>query len=406
MRKIDTRDFRLATRATQREINRQIALNLVREHQPISRAELARRMAVGRGTVSKLVNGLIADGMIYEGPAGDAPRGRKPKMLYVRTHDRLAVAVDLRFSRTYLALTDLSGTQIALETFPTCVSPPRFVEELAERIRRLLATHQNLGSCEGIGLVIPGMVDRRVGRVLNAPQLGWRNVDIRDALADATGLPVHIENGPMACALSKLWLGRQAGTSAQDFAYFSIFDGVGVGVVVNGQIVRGYGQTAGEFGHIPLDPNGPRCLCGARGCLEAHTSDLATLSRYFGYELAEPSTRARIVEAGLTVSGLIARARTGDERARRTIEETGRYIAAGVVMIVHVLSPQRIYIGGEIAGAWDLIEPFLRAALEERALTEIAAATPIIPDLVTSNPRLLGATALVAAPVFAAPEVA
>src|SRR5712671_5588375 len=113
VRKINTRSFVRATRSTPREINRQIVLNLVREHQPISRADLARRMSVGRGMVTSLVSELLTEGSIYEGATVEAPRGRKPMMLHVRTHDRLVIAVDVRFSKTYLMLSDFNGTPLA-----------------------------------------------------------------------------------------------------------------------------------------------------------------------------------------------------------------------------------------------------------------------------------------------------
>ena len=121
-------------------------------------------------------------------------------MLFVRTHDRLVVAVDVRFSLTYVMLTDFSGTPIALETFETVVDPADLVKVLARRIPRLLKTHHAAEKCNGIGLVIPGMVDHHTGRILNAPQLGWRDVDIRDALAEATGFEVQVENAPIADA--------------------------------------------------------------------------------------------------------------------------------------------------------------------------------------------------------------
>src|SRR5881394_1352925 len=114
MRKIDNLSFVRATRSTARDINRQIVLNLVREHQPISRADLARRMRIGRGMVTSLVSELITHGAVYEGATADVPRGRRPMMLYVRTHDRLVAAVDVRFSRTFLMLSDFSGHEIAL----------------------------------------------------------------------------------------------------------------------------------------------------------------------------------------------------------------------------------------------------------------------------------------------------
>lgn len=404
MRKINVRNFKLATRSTGREINRQILLNLVREHQPVSRADLARRMEVGRPRVTALVNELLAEGVLQEGDAVESPRGRRPRMLHVRTRDRLVVAADVRFSRTYLMLSDFAGTQIALETFETPLAPDALIAELATRIERILRTYGEGGTCEGVGIAVPGMVDQKTGRILNAPQLGWKDVEIRSALAAATGLPVQVENAPIACALSKMWLGQREGDTG-DFVYVTVSEGVGAGVVVNGEVVRGSTHTAGEFGHVPINADGPRCLCGARGCWEAHTSNLATLSRYLGRELSSPETRTLLAETELTVTDLIMRARTGDAKAREALMETGRYLGLGLAMIVNTLNPARIFVGGEVTAAWDLIGPAVRAEIEERALTAPAAATPVIPEQSVGYPRLRGACALVAAPTFAAPNV-
>jgi predicted NBD/HSP70 family sugar kinase len=410
VRKIDTRDFRRATRSTSRQVNRQILLNLVREHQPISRAELARRMTLGRGMVTTLVNDLLEAGALYEGALAEVPRGRRPKMLHVQTGDRLVVAIDVRFSRTFLLLSDFGGTQIALESFETRFGPEELLDELAIRVRRLLRTHAAAGHGEGIGMVIPGMVDRASGRVLNAPQLGWRDVQVRDGLAERTGLPVHVENAPAACALAHIWLGPGSGgrggraSSIRDFVYVSVSDGVGTGVVVNGEVVRGHAHTAGEFGHIPIRADGPSCLCGARGCLEAHTSNLATVARYLGHELS-PSVVRELQSSGVSVDEVIRRAQAGDPGARAALTDTGRYLGLGLCMIVQALNPGQIIVGGEITNAWDLIGPVIRVEIANRALTRAAAETPIVPEPVGSLPRLRGAIALVAAPAFAAPQV-
>jgi len=406
VRKINVRNFTLATRSTSRDINRQILLNLVREHQPISRADLARRMNIGRGRVTALVNELIGEGAVYEGETVDTVRGRKPKMLHIRTHDRLVVAADVRFSLTYLMLSDFAGTQIALETFPTLVDPAELVAELATRTERLLRTYSEDGGCEGFGIVVPGMVDQRTGRVLYAPQLGWRDVALRDQLAAALDLPVHIENAPIACALAHMWLGQRGSEAVTDFVYVTVGDGVGAGVVVNGEVVRGIGNTAGEFGHIPIDLAGPRCLCGAVGCLEAHTSNLATLSRYLGQELAPSQTRRLLQETGLTILDVMARARSGDARAVAALEETARHLGTGLAVIINALNPGLIYVGGEITAAWEQLAPIIRRGIAERALTAEAAETRLIPEPPSDHPRLRGATALVAAPLFAAPQVA
>jgi N-acetylglucosamine repressor len=407
MRKINTHDFKVATRTTSREINRRIALNLIREHQPISRADLARRMSVTRGVASVLVQELIAEGVVYEGVTGEVARGRKPTFLHIRTQDRLAVAVDVRFSKTYIMLSDFSGRQLALEIYDTVFALPQFVKDLSARVRRMLKTHGAEGNCEGIGVVVPGMVDHRTGRILNAPTLGWRDVDVRDRLAAATGLPVQIENSGRACSLAHLWLGRGEGAATQSFVYISVSDGVGVGIVVGGELMRGRDHIAGEFGHMPLSLDGPHCMCGMTGCWEAYVSNLATLSRYFGWNLSKLSPKS-LHEAGrdsFTVPDLLTRARGGDAKAHTAMQATARFLGLGLASIVNVVNPDCIYLTGEITTAWDLIEETVREALAERALTVAAGRTPVR-VAAQELPRLRGAAALIAAPSFAAPRVA
>jgi N-acetylglucosamine repressor len=408
MRKINTRDFNVATRTTSRDINRRIALNVIREQQPISRADLARHMNMTRGVVSVLVQELIDQGLIYEGATGEAARGRKPTFLHIRTRDRLVVAVDVRFSRTSLMLCDFSGRQLAIETYDTVFSIPAFVKDLAGRIRRTLKTQGREAACEGIGVVVPGMVDQRTGRILNAPALGWRGVDIRAKLSAATGLPVHIENSGRACALAQLWLERGEATGGHNFVYISVSDGVGVGIVVNGELLRGRDHIAGEFGHMPLNLDGPRCMCGARGCWEAYTSNLATLSRYLGWNLSKlsPKTLRDAEKRSFTVVDLIARARNGDDKALTAMQDSARFLGLGLATIINTVNPDSIYLAGEITIAWDLIEPTVREALGERALTEAAARTPLRVTSTQEHSRLRGAAALIAAPTFAAPRVA
>ena len=405
VRKIDPRNFQRATRTTTKDINRQIVLNLVREYQPISRADLARRMEVARGIVTPLVNELIDQGLLVEGAMGASARGRKPTLLHVRAHDRLAVAVDVRLSETQLMLSDFSGRSLATEFLPTPEDPDELVLALAVRIRRLLDAHAAAGDCEGIGLVVPGMVDRATGRLVHAPTLGWRDVDLRTALEVAVGLPVHIERDAVACALAQMWMGQGVVQGTDSFAYVTFSDGVGAGLVMGGHVVRGHRDAAGEFGHVPLSLDGPACLCGSRGCWEAYTSNPAVVARYLGRELATRESYAQVRETRLTVTDVIARARAGDAAARSALEVTGRYIGLGLSAIVNGLNPARLVVGGEIAGAWDLIRPMVLQGLAERTLTQGTAATPVIPEPHDPQTRLRGAAALVVAPVFAAPIV-
>ena len=404
MRKIDTTRFRVATQRTSREINRTIVLNLVRARQPLSRADLARAMGMRRGAVSLIVSDLLKDGSIFEGATGDSVRGRKPTFLYIDSRRRVVVAIDIRVSQTLLMLADLVGQPMGgVITIPTERDPKKLVKSLAARIKQVLADHGQIDACTGIGVAVPGMVERPSMRVLHAPTLGWRDVDLRDMLAKATGIPVEIENSGRVCALAQLWAMHGGDHPAGDFVFVSASDGLGVGVSFQREVLRGRHNLAGEFGHLLLSMDGPRCSCGANGCWEAYVSNRTTLARYFGHE---PAAAGAGDPPNFTIEDLIARARGGDLKARSALQATGKYLGVGLALLVNGLDPSAVYLGGEIVGAWDLIEPPLRAAFLERALTPAVAATPIRPVATIEYPRLRGAAALVTAPAFAAPVVA
>ena len=397
--------FLVATRGTSREINRSIVLNLVRAHQPISRADLARMMNVRRGAISRIVNNLIADGVIFEGATGQAVRGRKPTFLYIDSRRRAVVAADIRASETFLMLADLRGNPTSgVIRMPTIRDPRELAPAMAERIKRLLVENREVDACDGVGVVVPGMVEHSTMKVLHAPTLGWKDVDLHGPLASATGLPVQIENSGRACALAQAWAVRETAGALGDVVFVSVSDGVGVGVMIHGELLRGRNNVAGEFGHVPLSLDGPRCSCGSNGCWEAYISNRATLARYFGQPLDHDTFAS--ANPQFTIDDLIARARSRDAKAFSAIESTARYLGIGLAAVVNTFDPACVYIGGEITRAWDLIEPTVRSAMAERALTAAAAATDVRPVPATEYPRLRGAAALVVAPAYAVRGVA
>jgi predicted NBD/HSP70 family sugar kinase len=302
-------------------------------------------------------------------------------------------------------LADLLGKPLTgVISFPTSKDPQKLVAELATRIKGLLGERQDPDVCEGIGVVVPGMVEHSTMKVIHAPTLGWRDVNLRDPLSAALDLPVQIENSGRACALAQVWAMRSdAAAAAGDVVFVSVSDGVGVGVIIHGELLRGRHNIAGEFGHVPLSLDGPRCSCGANGCWEAYVSNRATLARYFGRSAEQESATK---QDHFSVEDLVSRARAGDAKAIAAIEATARYLGLGLASVINALDPTRVYIGGEITLAWDLVEFPLRAALAERALTPAAADTDIRRVAASEHPRLQGAAALLAAPSFAAPIVA
>ncbi len=186
-------------------------------------------------------------------------------------------------------------------------------------------------------------------------------------------------------------------------AYVTASDGVGLGIAIDGQLLRGAHNNAGELGHATLSLDGPRCACGQKGCWEAYVSVRAMLARYRG---SDPSWPASGEPSDITVATIIARARGGETRALETLRETGYYLGRGFATIVKAIEPRRVYLSGEITEAWDLVLPFVQQALEEQALIRESGQTEIVLVPLGEHPRLRGAAALVNSPVFAAPVVA
>ena len=404
MRRINTTAFRIARRGTSREINRQIALNLVRERQPLSRADLARLMGVRPGGISRLVDELLESGLVFEGDKGESKGGRKPRHLHIETRQRCAMAVDISASRTQILVTDLVGHALTdVSEIPTSRQPNVLVKDVARRIREILSDNPQVGECVGLGVVVPGMVDLEGGRLKHCPTLGWRDVDILLPMQAATGLPVVVENWCKACVLAQVWAVTGGAEMDGPTAFVNVSDGVGVGIAIDGKLLRGAHNISGEFGHVSLNMYGPRCSCGQRGCWEAYVSQRATTARYLG---VDPSWSGSAEPSEPTVQEIVARARAREVRAVEALLETGYYLGRGFATIVKAIDPKRIFLGGDITVGWDLIASTVRDALREQALIREAGETEIRVVPLGDYPRLRGAAALVSAPAFAAPTVA
>jgi predicted NBD/HSP70 family sugar kinase len=404
VRRINSSAFRIARRGTSREINRQISLNLVREKQPISRAELARLLGLRPGAVSLIVNDLLRSGLVFEGAKGQSKGGRRPTQLYIETRRRCSIAIDINASQTSIVATDLLGVALMdVSEFSTGREPKLFVKELGLRVGQILADHPEFGHCIGIGVVVSGLVDLHGGQLKYSPTLGWRDVDLVSPLSAMTRLPVSLENSVKACILAQVW--AVSGDLPVDgpVAFVNVSDGVGVGIAVDGKLLRGANNIAGEYGHVPLNMYGPICSCGRRGCLETYVSNRAIIARYHG---TDASWAGLPPPGAVTVGEIIARARGGEGRALETLRETGYYLGQGFATIVKSVDPSRIYIGGEITEGWDLLVSMVRDALRERALIPEGGEAELRVVGLSEHPRLRGAAALVLTPAFAAPTVA
>jgi predicted NBD/HSP70 family sugar kinase len=397
MRKIDLTNFQVATSETARQINRRITLNFLRHHQPMSRADLSRRSGLQRSTVSAIVDQLIDEGWVTEGAIGRLPRGRRPRFLHLNVERTGIVGVNLRPETTTVGLANVDARFEAQRSFPTPGDPIVFVRSVARTIASLRAAHPRM-VCEGVGVSLPGRVDE-AGRLVFAPNLGWRDVDLRQMLESATGLPVAVENAANACALGEVWFGRHD-EHLRHLVAVTVSEGIGVGIILNGQLVRGANAMAGEFGHMTLDETGPPCCCGKRGCWERYASNSAAVEYYTGGGQAERGQ----AQPGLRFEDVLRLADGGDRRAVETLERMAQFLGAGLATIVTGLAPQLIVVIGEVTSAWGRVGPIVAEVLERRALSETP--TRIVPTDHATQPRLRGAVTLVVQQHFGVPNVA
>ncbi|MGH8260848.1 MAG: ROK family protein, partial [Steroidobacteraceae bacterium] len=237
-------------------------------------------------------------------------------------------------------------------------------------------------SIEGIGVSFPGRVDPQTDRLLFAPNLHWRDFDLKGTIERRMKRPVHVANAAIACLLAELTY-RHAGGS-RDAVLVTVAEGVGAGIFANGSVITGHDGMAGEFGHVSIDPDGPRCACGRRGCWEVFASCRAAL-RYF--RQLQPQTRPA------TFGELLRLAEEGNAQATQALERQAQQIGQGLRLIIAALSPSIIYIAGDVTSAWHRYGPILDKAA--RDLT-IAGVPPRVAPMCDGDlARLRGAAALV-----------
>jgi predicted NBD/HSP70 family sugar kinase len=390
-RRINLESINVARSNTIRDINRQIILNYIREDGPISRASIAQTTELQRSTVSLIVEELLKASLVEE-VYGESSGGRPPQLLSLKTTNAVAIGIDLGKKTTTIGTCDLSGRIIENESIPTDRDFDKTIGNIIEVCKKLIA--KNKRSIEGIGIALPGLVESWTGKVVNIPHLDWRFPKIIEKIEEATGLPVLVENDTNATALAELWLGRPEIRNVRNFVVVLIYDGIGTGIVFDGQLYRGKGGVAGEFGHMTIGVNAPiACAAGKNDCWEAFASERSAVARY------QNLTGDKTAEGKISFNNLVEMAKGGDQYACEALKETAHYIGVGIANLVQGLSPEVTIVAGNIVGAWSLISENIRLATE-KAICQSFPAVNIMPSTLGAFPTLMGAFSLVLANKF------
>ncbi len=383
MRTNDVNKLRMLAVEDVRETNEIKLLHVIRDRQPISRADLVKATGLRAGTVSVIVGRLLRAGVVHEGESAPSGGGRPATYLQINSEKAYVVGISIGVHNTVYGFSDFNGRILSQRTVQTESDANKFLANLGKDISAQLKTSFRRATFAGVGVSIPGLVDRVDGHLVRSPNLGWRDIPILSILQSKLNLPVHVENDANAAALSELWYGPNDVWGANCMLFILVVEGIGTGLILNGEVYGGSRIGMGGFGHIPLDPAGPTCSCGSIGCWEALAADPATLSR-FAVSNRNPKIRVNSVQE------LIALAQAGNAIALRELTATATYLGRGIKGLAHGLAPEVIVVGGQISAAWRTIEPILLNELQGEYLVN-GVSRPQLRPATVENPPFFGA---------------
>lgn len=310
-----------------------------------------------------------------------------------------SLGIDIGGTKISTAVVNIKGEIITKTRIPT--NAEKGVSEMVKRVvnaaeKTLQSSNLEKNKICGVGIGVPGPVDYEKGVLIFAPNLsGWRNVPFKKMIQQRINLPVYLENDANAAALGEKLFG--SGRDVNNLVYITISTGIGAGVIINGKLYQGSTGTAGEVGHMTIDINGPLCECGNRGCFEALASGNA-VAREMREMLSsgKSSVITKWVEEIKEVKAehVFKAAREGDVSAKKIVEKTCRYLAAGIGNVINLLNPELIIIGGGVSNAWDVIRGPVMKELKKRAFKPNLDAVKVICSKMGDDIGVLGAAAL------------
>ena len=374
------------------DVNRSRVLQTICDNGPLARADLARLAGVARATIGNIVQTLIDSGLLEEGDVRETGHVGKPSRPVWFTRDAgLCGAARIGPEAVEAALVNFRGDVLAAHTepLPDAVTARTLVATTARALQRVLT--EAGGAVEGVGVAVPAVVDPDSGVVVRASHRPALNaLPLAARLTSALGVPVHVDNDSRAQALGEKWFGL--GRGVPSFASVQTGEGLGVGLVLDGVLLRGEHGRGGELGHSPIVLDGEPCSCGLRGCWEtiANLDWLRAEAKRAGVRGARTATCASLSGA----------AGAGDGAAAELLERYADHLAAGLTTLVHLVGPPRILLHGDVVGGGDAFVAQIRERLDDRLLPHLRGTTELMASELDQRATLLGAAGLVLSDTF------
>ena len=393
-----------ANRDLMRAINQFNILNTIRTAGSISRTEISEITGQSRASVTNITARLIAENLIYEKETIDSTqRGRRRVLLALNADAAYVVGIKLSASRISCAVTDMQAEIRSSIDMPvrTGKRSANFVADLIEEGIRHCVNDARLkmDQIAGIGIGVPGFVDRNRGFCHWTPLYRKGDTPLRDLVEKRLTIPTYLENDANAVTMAHQWFGD--GMGEQNFVVITIEDGVGMGAVMNGQLYRGAAGIGAEFGHVVVEPGGRLCRCGKKGCLEAYVSDFSILdaARETCYDLQWECPP----QGELTIEDVLEEARRGQPNLVRIFNRAGRRLGQGVAGMIQILNPAKIILSGQGVRAGDLMFAPMRAVIADYCNRALHDATESIVHKWQDTDWARGAASLVLQELYKTP---
>jgi predicted NBD/HSP70 family sugar kinase len=367
-----------------RVLNELRLLHVIRDQHQISRTRISELTGLHTSTITLIVKRLLANGMVSEGSLGSSTGGRRPIYLTLNADKALVLGVDLGVRQTSYAVSDFRGRVLFSRTLPTQNGPEQFLTWLCLDIKNHMKGLDLEKKLRAVGVSVAGLVDVTDGTLIFAPNQGWTRVPVRAYIEQSMRLPTFVENDATSSALGEIWLGPASVLNYTNIVYVLVVEGIGTGLILDGRLYRGSRIGTGGFGHMILDPNGPLCSCGRRGCWEALASEKA-IRQLHAQRAHRPSEEdpSDIVDAALR----------GNPLPESILRQIAEYLGLGILNLIHGLSPQAVIVGGNVARAWSIIGPLIRETIHSHLLIPGLIDVQIMPSSIPT-PSLYGAIAV------------
>lgn len=369
-------------------------LRLIWRERRISRAEIARRTGLSRSTVSEIVEELLGTGLVSEQGTGPSRGGRRPIVLQFEDDAYGVLGVDMGAAHVAVALTNLHGKVLAWEERPHPVrTDPEGTRALVVKLAEGCLARWGRGRdrLAGIAVAVPCPVDPR--NPFKLPEIvmpAWGGESGLEILEKRFGAPVMVDNDANLGALAERWWGT--GRGVDDFAFIKIATGVGSGHIMGGEIYRGASGIAGEIGHLAIDPHGPPCVCGLRGCLATFIGTEALVARAAALAAGRPESV--LARRAIAIGDIVDAALAGDALAREVVQEAAGYLGIAVAGMLNLLNPSLVIVGGGLARLGELLLEPLRRTVRARSLVSSVAASEIVASALGRQDVAVGAATL------------